>query len=191
MKKILCCIPTLGNIRIELAQRLYQWKVQYGDFFDIYSSFKRPLYEARNECVRAFQDTNASYLFFVDSDVVPSINVIDMLLSHSFDKKIIGSLCFEIKVDRDGILKKVPMALQKVKNGYKIIDESKLKGLINVDATSTQCVMIHHSVFKSIDPPWFEGIAEDFYFYEKAKEAGVSIYIDCDCNAKHYMEVGI
>ena len=192
MKKVLCCIPTLGNIRIELAQRLYQWKAQYGDFFDVYPSLVRPLFEARNDCVRAFLKSDASYLFFVDSDAVPPINAIDLLLSHGFDKKIISGLCPEIKLDSDGILKKVPMALRKVKNGeYKIIDDSELNGLVEVDAAGTICVMIHKSVFKKLQSPWFYNLAEDFYFYEKAKATGFSVDIDCNCKVVHYMMVGL
>jgi len=193
MKKVLCCIPTLGNIRIELAQRLYQWKAQYGDFFDVCPSLIRPLYAARNDCVKTFLKSNASYLFFVDSDAVPPVNAIDALLSHGFDKKIVSSLCYELKTDSDGIHKKVPMALQasKKKGEYRIIEESKLNGLITVDATGTICVMIHKSIFRKIKPPWFYNLAEDFYFYENVKKAGFSVLVDCNCPVVHYTVVGI
>lgn len=191
MKKILCCIPTLGNIRVELAQQLYQWKIRYGNFFDVYTSLLRPLYEARNNCVQTFLKSDASYLFFVDSDAVPPLNAIEQLLSHGFDKKIISGLCYEIKQDSDGVLKRIPLILEEVKSGkYKIMD-LKLKGLIEVDATGTICVMIHKSVFKAVKEPWFYNRAEDFYFYGKAKRAGFPIYVDCDCKIQHFVEVGI
>lgn len=191
MKKILCCIPSLGNIRIELAQRLYQWKAQYGNFFDVYPVIGKKISEARNECARAFLESDASYLFFCDSDVVPPINAIDMLLSHGFDKKIVGGLCPIMKQDSDGLLKKIYLTLKKVAPGeYKIID-TELKGLIKVDATGTACVIIHRSVFKKIKPPWFANLAEDFYFYEKAKEGGFSVYLDCDCKVVHWQVMGI
>jgi hypothetical protein len=98
--------------------------------------------------------SDASYLFFLDSDIVPPINAIDMLLSHGFDKKIVGGLCPIIKQDSDGELKKIYLTLKKVKDGYKVIDE-ELRGLIQVDATGAACVMIHKSVFKKLHPPWF------------------------------------
>lgn len=191
MKKILCCIPTLGNIRIELAQRLYAWKAQYGNFFDVYTSSLRPLYEARNDCVRTFLKSDASYLFFVDSDAVPPANAIEQLLSHGFEKKIVSGLCHEIKQDADGLLKGIPLVLEAVKNAeYKIMDV-ELKGLIEVDATGTICAMIHRSVFLKMKEPWFYNRAEDFYFYEKAKEAGFNVYVDCNCKVQHFIEVGI
>ncbi len=191
MKKVLCCIPNRGNIRIELAQRLYQWKAQYGNFFDVYPVIGKSIVEARNECVKTFLDTDASYLFFVDSDVVPPSNAIKLLLSHGFDKKIIGGLCPIIKQDSDGQQKKVYLALKKVApREYKIIDK-ELKGLVEVDATGTACVMIHRSVFQKIELPWFANLAEDFYFYEKAKEAGFLVYVDCKCKAIHYQVVGL
>lgn len=189
MKKVLCGIPTLGNIRIELAQQLYQWKAQYGNFFDVYTSQIKPLYEARNDCVCAFLKSNASYLFFVDSDAIPPLNAIERL-SRDFNKKIVSGLCSEIKMDSDGMLKKVPMALREVKEGYKVVNKA-LEGVIEVDAAGTICIMIHRSVFKKLDSPWFDSRAEDFYFCEKAKEAGFSIYVDCECYVTHYLEVGV
>lgn len=191
MKKILCCIPTLGNIRIELALRLYQWKAHYDDFFDVYTSSIRPLYEARNDCVRTFLESDASYLFFVDSDAVPPLNVIEQLLSHGFEKKIVSGLCHEMKLDLDGSLKRVPLILRQIEGGeYRISDEA-LTGLVEVDATGTICVMIHRAVFVKVEDPWFYSRAEDFYFYKKAEEAGLKIYVDCDCVITHYLEVGI
>ena len=193
MKKVLCCIPTTGYIRVELAKRLYEWKLRYGNFFDVYTTLRRPLYEARNECVETFLNSDASYMFFVDSDVEPPSNTIEHLLSHGFDKKIVSALCYEIKVDVDGFPKRVPMVLQKVpdkKMEYKVIDKP-LEGFMEVDATGTICVIIHRSVFRKIKPPWFDGVAEDFYFYEKAKKKGFSVYVDCNCKVTHYVEVGI
>lgn len=192
MKKVLCCIPTLGNIRIELALRLYQWKLKYGNFFDVYTSSLRPLYEARNDCVRAFLKSDASYLFFVDSDAVPPANAIEQLLSHGFDKKIVSGLCHEMKLDLDGILKRIPLVLYYAerKSEYKI-STMELKGLIEVDATGTICVMIHKLIFKVVKEPWFYTCVEDFYFYEKAKTVGFSIYVDCNCSVQHFVEVSI
>lgn len=191
MKKVLCCIPTLGNIRIELAQRIYQWKAHYDNFFDVYASSLRPLYEARNDCVRTFLKSDASYLFFVDSDAVPPINAIELLLSHGFERKIVSGLCYEIKQDSDGILKRIPLILKTIKKAeYKIMD-IELKGLIEVDATGTICVMIHRSVFLRIKEPWFFNRAEDFYFYDKAKTANYQSYVDCNCKVQHFVEVKI
>jgi hypothetical protein len=190
MKKILCCIPTLGNIRIELAKQLYGWKQRYGSFFDVFESQIRPLYVARNECVHSFLQSDASYLFFVDSDAVPSSDAIEQLLSHGFDKKIVGGLCYEVKCDSDGEVKTVPLILKRIRNGYKI-DDTKPNGLIDVDATGTICVMIHRSVFSSLPEPWFDNRAEDFYFYENAKKAGYNIYVDCNCQVRHFVEVAV
>lgn len=190
-KKVLCCIPTLGNIRIELAQQLYQWKARYGNFFDVYPSSIRPLYEARNNCVETFLKSNASHLFFVDSDAVPPLDAVEQLLSHGSKKKVISGLCHEIKQDSDGMLKRVPMVLIAVKKGEYKISVAELKGLLEVDATGTICVMIHRSIFLELKAPWFLNRAEDFYFYEKVKESGFNIYVDCDCEIIHYAEVGI
>lgn len=185
MKKVLCCIPTLGTIRIELAQLLYLWKQDYGDFFDVYTTPIRPLYEARNDCVRSFLKSDASYLFFIDSDAVPPLAALETLIDKESNRKIVGGLCVELKIDSDGELKQIPMALDKAENGYNVTTQD-LDGVIEVDATGTICVMIHRSVFSTLEEPWFFNLAEDFYFFEHAKAAGFMVYVNCSCNVKHY-----
>lgn len=191
MKKVLCCIPTLGHIRIELAQRLYQWKAKYGSFFDVYPSSIRPLYEARNDCVRTFLRGDASYLFFVDSDAVPPVDSIERLLSHGFERKIVGGLCHELKRDSDGVLKIIPLILKQVEGSEYEVMTSMQSGIIEVDATGTICVIIHRLVFEELNEPWFDGRAEDFYFYKKARTEGYQAYVDCECRVSHYVEVDI
>ena len=189
MKSVLCCIPNTGNVRIELAMQLYQWKAQYGDFFDVYSSQVRPLYEARNDCVRQFLTSGRTWLFFVDSDAVPSPDTIDRLTKHN--KKIVGGLAHEMKLDSDGVVKRIPLILKRANPGevpasYNVLGLEP--GLMKVDVTGTVCVMIHKSVFKQMEPPWFDGIAEDFYFYEKAH---AQVYVDTDVTVHHFKVVVI
>jgi len=190
VKKVLCCIPNTGNIRIELAMQLYKWKAVYGKAFDVYSCQERPLWHARNQCVKHFLATDASYLFFVDSDAIPEELAIQKLLSHGFDKKIVHALAHERKLDLDGVIKTVPMILKKAKGpGYHILRPTG--GLMEVDATGTICVMIHRSVFADLEEPYFFDRAEDFYFYEKAKAAGHKVYVDCGTVCRHITKVMI
>ena len=56
--------------------------------------------------------------------------------------------------------------------------------LAQYDSTGGACVLIHRPVLETIEPPWFQYtdpermIGEDFYFFQKAREAGYPLWID-------------
>jgi hypothetical protein len=55
------------------------------------------------------------------------------------------------------------------------------------------CVLIDMKVFDRIEEPYFEwtqgrvksGVSEDFYFFEKVRNAGIPIHVDTRCKCKH------
>jgi GT2 family glycosyltransferase len=58
------------------------------------------------------------------------------------------------------------------------------KGLLEVDATGTGCILYNCRVFKEIEYPWFKfedrGTGEDIGFCEKMRKADFNIYVDRD-----------
>lgn len=197
MKSVFIAIPTLGDIRIELAQTIYNWKSTYGDYIAVYSNTDRPLTRARNECVRAFLGSGRSWMLFIDSDVIPPTNTIESLTA-TLDRPIVTAVGHVFKLDSDGFTKRVPLLLRKVRDRdiphqpeYKIIEDIPRQQYIEIDAAGMMCVAIHRSVFESIDPPWFDGYFEDFYFYDKAKSNGFKIYADLGVVVRHMVRVAI
>lgn len=198
MKSVLIAIPTLGEIRIELARQLFRWARRYGDLIDIYSTQTRPLWVARNECADVFLRSGRSWLIFIDSDIIPPETTIDRLTAD-IHHPVVGALAHELKLDSDGRVKPVPMVLKRVARRdnpdfpaeYRVITEFPLGKLIQVDATGTQCISIHRSVFEKIPRPWFSGAAEDFAFCERCADFGISIFIDTGVECKHVVEVVI
>ena len=75
--------------------------------------------------------------------------------------------------------------------GPYIIDPKPDDALAEVGFTSTSCVVIHRSVFEKLSDPWFEwdddytGGGEDRRFFENAKAAGFTGYVDRSCIAGH------
>lgn len=199
MENVLIAIPNLGRIHVDLARQLYKWGRQYGEHIDVYSTQTRPLWVARNECVETFMESNRDWLVFIDSDVIPPDNAIELLTSDK-SKPIVGALVHELKLDTDNVVKRVPMVLKLVKYldnddfpaEYRVIDYTHIhERYLQVDATGTQCVAIHRSVFDAIKRPWFTGVAEDFNFYRKARESNIDIFIDTCVFARHVVEVAI
>lgn len=76
-----------------------------------------------------------------------------------------------------------------MRDGGMIIDDPE--SLVECDAVATGSMVIHRSVFETMDPPWFEyrpgGYSEDLVFCDEAKfEYGIPIHCDLGMIAGHY-----
>jgi len=154
---------------------------------------------ARNLLAEKAKDV-ADYIFFVDDDVLPPINTITKLLSHN--KDIVCGLYFSnrephfpqifFKNYEDDLNKDDPVA--KWSGKYDCVENYEKDKLIEIDACGAGCMLIKAEVFKKLKLPYFWYIpksedkprkGEDFYFCEKAKEAGYKIYCDTSIVCKH------
>jgi len=184
--KIYIAVLNQGSIRPELANLLihtthdprYQVKITYpGD---------RPIANNRNKIVLKFLEGDWDYLLMLDDDTVPHRNPLD-LIEH--DKDVIGypypqwneGDIYWLAMDQDG-------------DGYKPIPPARRYGLQQVDALGTGCILIKRSVLEAVRAPfmrkWSEdGIAElglDFYFCQKAIEAGFEVWCDWRAPCSHF-----
>lgn len=142
----------------------------------------------------------ADYIFFIDDDVLPPINTITKLLSH--DKDIVCGLYFAkqephfpqifLKNYEDDLSKDDPTP--KWTGRYDCIENYKRDALIEIDTCGAGCMLIKADVFKKLKLPYFQYIpkgedtprkGEDFYFCEKARDAGYKIYCDTSIICKH------
>lgn len=82
--KVMIAVPNLGNIHALLTQRLIEWHTMPGKLYEQVALYAprgvQPHDAARNKCVQVFLESDATHLFFVDSDVVPPFDAIDLLL---------------------------------------------------------------------------------------------------------------
>jgi len=154
---------------------------------------------ARNLLAEKAKDV-ADYIFFIDDDVLPPANTITKLLSHK--KDIACGLYFAKQEPHfpqiftknyiDDLSKDDPVA--KWSGRYDSIREYKQDSLIEIDACGAGCLLIKAEVFKRLKLPYFWYIpksedkprkGEDFYFCEKAREAGFKIFCDTSILCKH------
>jgi hypothetical protein len=74
-----------------------------------------------------------------------------------------------------------------------VIEPRPEDALFPIERSGAHCLLTHRSVIEAIEPPWFkrtgrnadEGRGSDFYFAEKAIEAGFQPYIDRSVIAGH------
>lgn len=77
------------------------------------------------------------------------------------------------------------------RDGSLVIGDPAQVGLIECDAVATGAMLIHRSVFETMEPPWFEyrtgGHSEDLIFCDRAKfDHGIPIHCDMSTISGHY-----
>ena len=194
MKKIFIAIPTTGNIRIELLSFLLNITHNPNYLIKIDVTTSGDICNNRNYLTDRFLQTDSEWLIFIDSDIVPPMNLLDIIDNS---KDIISAINFTWK---DNEL--IPLIMKKEKMGYKLDQDiiNRKENSLRVDAVGLGCFIIKREVFKKINLPYFEFIydkkgilinGEDFNFCEKAKKAGFDIWIDKRFITNHFNIVNL
>lgn len=159
---------------------------------------------ARNTLVKQALDTNCDFILFLDSDHVAenpdnpniALNSLYNVINKSKDKNSVGY--------KDGRIAS-GLYRAKQKNGLNYAMWMKANDGINkgfvsvpqwtgnwikVDVIGLGFCLIDIMVFREIHPPWFvwndpNGISEDFYFCERAKEYGFDTRVLTDVKLSH------
>jgi len=129
----------------------------------------------------------ATHVMFIDSDMSFPADGIHHLLRP--DKDIIGANYVRRQLPHD--------SLARAKNGK----DQDVSGVVEVDQLPTGFMLIKTSVFDRIPKPWFatpwnddnENLTgEDYYFCDKARANGISIWMDADLSTHvtHWGDVG-
>jgi len=144
----------------------------------------------RERLVRTAMPMEPDYLLFIDDDQTYPANTPEILMNHiDSGKLIVGGItpmketCAPMIWDCDDASKEINLWSEL---------EGKT-GLVKIDGFGMGGVMIHHSVFYKIDPPYFRGDhadswrkrGEDIEFYLKCREAGIGVWADLDLQFGH------
>ena len=196
-KDVMVAIPTLsGQIQVELLNLLNHWAFLKDIRIKVFPiKGVMPLDNAKNLAIKEFLKEPIDYLFFLDDDVIPPVNVIERLVSH--DKDIVSGLYYIRNTDDNGMPAPMPLSLRKYPDGYKVFWG---EGLEKVDVICDGCCLVKRKVLEKMKPPYHLYIYDEdgrvkkgseFYFSEKAKEAGFEIYTDCNLICKHYKKIDL
>lgn len=186
---------TYGDFGFSLARMLYVMKEQHPRIKPLLlNKSVQPVDRSRNEIVMHAYEAECKYVFFHDSDHVTPPSVIPRLISH--DRMIIG--CNYPRRNDD--LQPTTMSLSEG------LLKAKQQGVIKVAGIPTGCLLVRMEVFARLSYPWFKfelvdneytrihpfdlkpgeywehfrTISEDYYFCNKAREAGYNIWCDTD-----------
>lgn len=123
---------------------------------------------ARNECVREFlQDRRMKKLWFIDADVVPQENALDLL---DFDEPMVSG-CTNIWMnehrDAEGfykhpIIKANAFKYQRATDDFISIVPSNDGKPFYCDATGASCLVIKREVIDDMPQPWFRTVRDPY-----------------------------
>lgn len=168
------------------------------------------VYAARNTIARNFLQSDAEWLFFIDSDMGFDADTIDRLVTSAdpVERPIVGGLAFAMKSDGSG-----PMFARRYRcsptiyllrgnedeSGFLPMFDYPRDALVECDATGMACVLIHRTVLERIaeryGPAWFrrapiptkpdDDFGEDLSFCLRAKACEFPIYVDTSVKTTH------
>lgn len=181
---MLDCKITIGIVARESikTRTVYSLCAMLKDFpydYDICFKDGGSLHGNREAIAQFAIDNGSSHLLFIDSDMAFDRDAVLRLVERN--KDVIGA---------DYNHRRLPLvgtARNKVEND----------GIVECESVATGFMLIKTDVLKKMPHPWFfwkyndKGevtMAEDYWFCEKAREAGASIWVDNTLSVKHIGE---
>ena len=133
------------------------------------------LVAGRNDLARAFLGTRSDWLLAVDTDMVLPWDVVPRLMKHARPDRIVGGLCYCLDRGRER-----PVLFD---SDQRRIETWNPGVLVQVSAIGMACALIHRSVFKRLEYPYFRGDPaarrdQDQLFCDAVRAAGVEIVVD-------------
>jgi hypothetical protein len=203
-KKIFVAVPTMGSITDGQPRVLRNLEKRYGDEIEfVYpkETVRRMFHDyARNAMVEEFLESDADILWFLDSDIVPPVHVLDLVTLHG-DKWMVAGAPYPIFIcPKEGDSPQVVIAVFNGTDG-KGLCPTKIPydSTAYVDGLATGCLFIKREVFSQLKKPYFEFIfdqesrqireGEDLGFCRRMREMGHKFFVDYSMVCKHYKTV--
>jgi len=121
---------------------------------------------------------NPAYFLFLDSDVLPPVNLFSVLLGHG--KPAVSGVVPTRDSSRSPVIVK--------ENGNGPYMDWKIGDIFDVERVGGACLWVSREAIDAIGPPWFEWgeqEGEDIAFARKIREAGFSITVDTRIQCGH------
>lgn len=160
-----------------------------------------PVDVARNGVVRSVVDEGFDYLFFADCDHVFQPDTISKLLAH--DVALVSGR-YHMRKEPYHAVAYVKHRTQQGPHCYAPVHYGH--GLIEIERGGGGCLLVRRDVLAAIrarigdnwfryqrgpEPPHDYTVSEDFWFWQQAREAGFTGYMDWDVEAGHLQTFAI
>lgn len=204
--KLFLAVPTIGTIYDAQVYALERIKERYADTVEIVRPellVNRIFHDyARNSMVDEFLASDCDVMWFLDSDVCPPVDALDVLVEHG-DKWKLAGLPYPVFVTptKDEGPKVVFTVYKQMENGKLSPSRIPYSGTDFVDGIATGCLFIKREVFNDIKAPYFEFKydpttralveGEDLGFCLKARDRGYKFFVDYSKVCKHRKNVDL
>ena len=148
-----------------------------------------PFDHARNALVKEMIKGGYDWIFFLDDDVLPPVDVFEKLRSHG--RAAVSGLYYRRTIPL------IPLALYDTNPYPSPLGAYKAGALVEVDLVGAGCLLLHRKLFETIPQPWFEWrrdrddlperdrVSEDFAFCRKLREYGIKVLLDTSVECAH------
>jgi hypothetical protein len=201
--KLYMGIPTTGTIVDSQTYILREMEKKYGDRIEfIYPEkcVRRVFHDfARNAIVEDFMASGADILFFLDSDVVPPSDILEMVLQH--ERWEVAGAPYPIFITPSTEKRPQVVFTAYKGKGLKGLQSADIpdSGTEYIDGLATGCMFIKRHIFEKLKKPYFEFKydketrymveGEDLGFCRKVGDLGYKFYVDYSMVCKHYKSV--
>lgn len=207
VRDVLLAYPHPGLVRGEFMNRvlaiLQDEKCRVGQVLDL--MIGPGIGIARNRLAGLFLESGAEWLWFLDTDMVVSLETLPALLAAADpdERPVVGALC---NVLADNVIRPSMYMQTRDENGmfaFAHLADPPEDTLLRVDATGCACMIIHRSVFHRllavdgvIEGLWFSEmiidnheIGEDLSFCMRLSFAEIPVYVHTGVSVGHMKAV--
>ncbi len=149
------------------------WAVAHGIYVEARGAEGAYTETNRNNIVRAMLNYGnpIDAIMWIDADMRFPNDTIERLWSHG--KAIVGATYRERQEPYRYLGK---------------LDDDRAEGLVRADLLPGGMIMVRAEVYRKLPPPWYkldeDGMRDDYYFSQKAREAGFEIWCDMQLTRK-------
>lgn len=206
MIRIFVAIPTMGWVADGQVHVLRDIAANYADTIElVYPAHcvQRRFHDfARNGLVDEFLDSDCDLLWFLDSDIIPPRDILDIVALHGHKWEVAGAP-YPIFMTHPGQdHQQIIFTVYKGKDsGGLVATKVPYTGTEFVDGLATGCLFLKRTVFKKLVKPYFTfkydpvdarvTIGEDLDFCMRLHAQGVPFFVDYSKCCKHIKEVDL
>lgn len=198
--RVTIAVPNLGTIDTRLMMRLLRWQAMPANWSEV--SIIAPIGHiphdsARNYCIDQFLATEDEYLLFLDADVVPPVDGLEMLLAAGKDaiSGLYPSQWYDFDDSRMGKRQNVFAGCDPKTNE---LIPAVGKGVIQIKSCGGGCLLLSRRALEQVEAPYFAfhynergqmDLGEDIYFGRKLEAAGIPLYAHMGVQCNHVKTV--
>ena len=191
---VLVCVPTQRDLDSRTAEAAFAICANHAAGASFRSVRAHPVDRCRNICAKRFLSSPHGHLLFLDSDIVPPANALDLMLA--VNQPLVCGIYPLLVVSDDRLCGSV--AIKSETGGYHFLRDFPDEPF-EADACGLGCCLIAREVFERVEFPWFKfhvqsdltQSGEDIWFFERCADVGIKPMIVPHVLCSHHRSIDL